>query len=62
MALVAVGHTSLVIVYSLLTRQTVYQDLGPHDFDERERRAVERGLVRCLEALSYKVSRDPTAA
>ncbi len=61
-ALVAVGHTILVIVYYLLTRQTDYQDLGAHYFDERERRTVERRLVRRLQALGYNVSLDPVAA
>ncbi len=61
-ALVAVGHTILVIAYYLLTRQVDYQDLGAHYFDERDRHAVERRLVRRLEALGYKVSLDPAAA
>jgi transposase len=61
-ALVAVGHTILVIAYYLLTRQTDYQDLGGQYFDERDRQAVERRLVRRLEALGYKVSLDPAAA
>jgi transposase len=61
-ALVAVGHTILVIAYCLLSRQTAYQDLGSHYFDERDRRTVERRLVRRLEALGYRVSLDPVAA
>jgi transposase len=61
-ALVAVGHTILVIAYHLLTRQTDYQDLGAQYFDIRDRLAVERRLVRRLEALGYKVSLDPVAA
>jgi transposase len=61
-ALVAVGHTILVIAYCLLARQADYQDLGAHYFDERDRHAVERRLVRRLEALGYKVSLGPAAA
>ena len=60
-ALVAVGHTILVIAYHLLTRQTCYQELGAHYFDERDRQAVERRLIRRLQALGYKVSLDPAA-
>jgi transposase len=60
-ALVAVGHTILVIVYCLLTRQTPYHDLGEHYFDEHDRRAVERRLIHRLEALGYKVLLDPAA-
>jgi len=60
-ALVAVGHSILVIAYYLLTRQTNYQELGGQYFDERDRQAVERRLVRRLEALGYKVSLDPAA-
>jgi transposase len=61
-ALVAVGHTILVIAYHLLTRRTDYHDLGAQYFDTRDRLAVERRLVRRLEALGYRVSLDPVAA
>ena len=33
-----------------------YQDLGGRYFDERDRQAVERRLVKRLEGLGYKVS------
>jgi transposase len=61
-AAVAVGHTILVIVYHLLTEGTVYQDLGPQYFDERDRQRVERRLVHRLEALGYKVALASPAA
>jgi transposase len=61
-AAVAVGHTILVIVYYLITRETEYEDLGPQYFDERDRAAVERRLVRRLEQLGYNVALTPTAA
>ncbi len=61
-AAVAVGHTILVIAYSLLKRSCSYEDLGGDYFDQRDRQAVERGLVRRLEGLGYKVSLDPVAA
>jgi transposase len=60
-AAVAVGHSLLGIVYHLLTRKTVYEDLGVQYFDERHRRTVERRLVRRLEALGYKVALEPAA-
>lgn len=60
-AAVAVGHSMLGIVYHLLTRETEYEDLGVHYFDERQRQAVERRLVRRLEALGYKVTLEPAA-
>ena len=61
-AAVAVGHTLLVIVYHLLRHGTEYHDLGPHYFDDRDRRAVERRLVRRLEGLGYRVALEPRAA
>jgi transposase len=61
-AAVAVGHTILVVVYFLLARATVYQDLGSGYFDERDRDAVRRRLVGRLEKLGYKVTTEPTAA
>lgn len=61
-AAVAVAHSLLVIVYVLLTgQQQGYHDLGSHYFDERDRQAVERRLVRRLEALGYNVSLEPTS-
>jgi transposase len=48
-ALMAVGHTILTIVYTLLTRQQSYQDLGAAYFDQREQQRVERRLVQRLE-------------
>ncbi len=59
-AAVAVGHTILVMVYHLLKRGTVYEELGGGYFDERDRQAVERRLVRRLEALGNKVTLEPS--
>jgi transposase len=61
-AAVAVGHTLLVIAYHLLRDGTAYHDLGPRYFDERDRQAVERRLVRRLEGLGYRVALEPRAA
>jgi transposase len=58
-ALVAVGHSILVIAYHVLTRNTIYQDLGANYFDERDHRAVERRLVKRLEKLGYDVTVTP---
>lgn len=55
-ALVAVGHSILVIGYNLLTRNEMYHDLGGNYFDERDRKAVQLRLVRRLEKLGYKVA------
>jgi transposase len=60
-AAVAVGHSILVIVYELLTHQTTYEDLGPNYFDERDRQAVERRLVRRLKQLGYEVTLAPAS-
>ncbi len=60
-ATVAVGHAILVIAYHMLQDGTVYQDLGPAHFDERDRDAVERRLVRRLQRLGYKVTLEPAA-
>jgi transposase len=61
-AAVAVGHTILVIAYHLLSRGTDYEDLGPDYFDQRDREAIRRGLVRRLERLGFKVAIEPFAA
>jgi transposase len=60
-ALIAVGHTILTIVYTLLTRQHPYQELGAAYFDQREQHRVERRLVQRLERLGSQVSLQPRA-
>ena len=60
-AAVAVGHTILVIAHHLLRDGTVYEDLGATYFDQRDRTAVERRLVRRLETLGYAVTLQPAA-
>jgi transposase len=60
-ALVAVGHSILIISYHLLTRVQEYTDLGANYFDERDRSAVQRRCVRRLEKLGYTVQLQSTA-
>jgi len=60
-AMVAVGHTILVIIYHMLQQQKSYEELGSDYFDERERRDTEKRLVRRLEKLGYQVELQPTA-
>jgi len=55
-ALVALGHTILVIVYHILTRQEPYRDLGATYFDLRDQQRVEHRLVHRLERLGYVVN------
>ena len=59
-AAVAVAHSILVSVYYILTRHEPYRDLGVTYFDERDRQAVERRLVKRLQALGYEVLLQPT--
>jgi transposase len=58
-ALIALGHTILVIIYHILTERKPYHELGGRYFDQRERGQVERRLVRRLERLGYSVSLQP---
>jgi transposase len=60
-AAVAVGHSILVIVYHLLRDGTIYQDLGSTYFDRRGQAALERRLVKRLEALGHTVTLAPAA-
>jgi transposase len=61
-ALMALGHTILIIVYSLLTRKEPYQDLGTAYFDKLEQHRVQQRLVHRLERLGYQVSLQPSVA
>jgi transposase len=61
-ALVAVGHTLLVICYHVLKRQTTYAELGPDFLDRLEPERLTRQLVKRLEALGHKVTLEPGQA
>jgi transposase len=54
-ALVALGHTILVIIYHVLKDQTTYQELGADYFDRLDTERLTRTLVRRLERLGHKV-------
>ena len=58
-AIVAVAHTILIIIYHLLRDGTTYRELGSTYYDERDRHATERRLVRRLEALGNRVTVEP---
>jgi transposase len=58
-AMIAVGHTILVIIYHLLDEKKMYEDLGGNYFDEHERQETEKRLVRRLERLGFEVSLQP---
>ena len=55
-AIVAVGHTLLVIIYHLLKYDVEYEDLGADYFDTREPARLRRYLVKRLEALGFQVT------
>jgi transposase len=55
-ALIALGHTILVVVYTLVTRKQPYQDLGAAYFDALAQQRVEPRLVQRLERLGDQVS------
>jgi len=60
-ALVAVAHSLLVIIYSLLTRASTYADLGAGYFDERDRQHTTKRLVDRLQRLGYQVNLELSA-
>jgi len=56
------GPHLLIAAYAILkTPGTVYHDLGPNYFDERDREAVVRREIRRWEALGYRVTLEPAA-
>jgi transposase len=60
-AAIAVAHSILIIAYHLLTDGGTYDDLGADFFDRRDQDALERRLVRRLEALGNKVTVEKVA-
>ena len=61
-ALVALGHTLLVIIYHVLTRGTTYAELGPDFLDRLEPERLTRQLVKRLQNLGHKVTLEPLPA
>ncbi len=63
-ALVAVGHSILVIIYHVLLRKESYSELGGDYFDQRNVEVQRHRLVRQLERLGVKVTLEalPVAA
>jgi transposase len=58
-AVVALGHTLLVIVYHVLKDQATYKELGSDYLDRLEPDRLTRQLVRRLERLGHKVTLEP---
>lgn len=61
-ALVAVGHSLLVIAYHVLNRQATYVELGSNYFDQLHRCRLEQNLVQRLQKLGYTVILEPNSA
>jgi transposase len=61
-AVVAVGHSILVIAYHLIKDKTVYQDLGADFFLQRDRQSVIKRCLRQLHDLGQNVVLQPAPA
>jgi transposase len=60
-AVVALGHTLLVIIYHVLKDGTSYQELGGDFLDRLESDRLTRRLVKRLEQLGHNVTLQPKA-
>jgi len=58
-ALVALGHTILVVIYYVLKRKTTYEELGADYLDKHDKDRLLAGLVRRLERMGHKVTLQP---
>jgi len=54
-ALIAVGHSLLVVIYRVLKDGVDYRELGPDYFDRLEPERLRRYLVKRLQSLGYNV-------
>lgn len=61
-ALVAVGHTLLVVIYHIIKHRVKYHDLGPDYFLQLEPERQRRYLVKRLQLLGYEVTLTPNNA
>ena len=58
-ALIAIGHTLLVVCYHVLKHRVPYQDLGSDYFDRLHADRLRRYFLRRLESLGYQVTLHP---
>jgi transposase len=61
-AIMAVAHKLLVIAYTLLTKQELYQEPGPNELDARRKDQTLRRLRDRIEQLGYTVNLEPREA
>jgi hypothetical protein len=61
-AVVAVGHSILVIVYHLLRTRRPYTDLGVDYFDSQDTERIARHHIQRLGQLGYEVTVTPKEA
>lgn len=61
-ALIAVGHSVLVMIYHMLRRRQPYHELGGDYFDRRDGERAGQRLVKRLEQLGYAVNLAPKTA
>lgn len=61
-ALIAVGHTLLIIIYHLLKTDASYHELGADYFDKLNPEQYRRYLVKRLESLGFEVQLTPNDA
>jgi len=58
-AAMALAHSMLVMISHLLRERTSYREVGETSFEERDRQAEEKQLVRRLTCLGYQVELQP---
>jgi transposase len=54
-AIIAVGHTMLVIIYHMIKNRLPYNELGDDYFDKMDKEKLTKIMVNRLEKLGYKV-------
>ena len=60
-ALVAVGHSILVVAYHMMKRRAGYEELGGDYFDRQSTEHLQRRLIRRLERMGLRVVVEPVA-
>jgi transposase len=61
-ALIAVGHSMLVVFYHMMRSGVTYADLGGDFFDRLEPQRLTRYYVKRLKRLGHKVALEAAAA
>lgn len=54
-AIVALGHTMLIIIYHMIKNRLPYNELGKEYFNKMDKEKIIKSMLKRIEKIGYKV-------